>query len=139
MMQGQSQEGRETPRRKLQAIVADDSDVTRDLICRLLQDYEGVEVIAIARNGKEAVESVRLLQPDLVLMDVNMPEMNGLRATQLIKEFPAPPKVLVISFDVEVAKRASGTATGPDAVCDKLELHENLWRSLCRLFPELEP
>lgn len=68
----------------MRIIIADDHTLFRDGLRSLLDAY-GAEVVAEARNGREAVELSRLHRPDLVLMDLTMPEMGGLAATRMIK------------------------------------------------------
>jgi two-component system chemotaxis response regulator CheB len=77
------------------AVVADDSHFMRSVISDLLEDG-GIEVIARARNGKEAVEAVVEHDPDVVTMDVEMPEMNGIEAVEMIMD-EQPTPVLMLS------------------------------------------
>ncbi len=65
-------------------VVVDDHDLVRSGLKRLLSDQEDFEVVGEAANGREAVELCRLMRPDLVIMDVRMPEMDGLTATREI-------------------------------------------------------
>src|SRR5690606_40439650 len=67
----------------MRVIIADDHGLFRDGL-RSLLEARGVEVVAEARNGREAVELARQLRPDIVLMDLTMPVMGGLEATRLI-------------------------------------------------------
>jgi DNA-binding NarL/FixJ family response regulator len=82
------------PRRVL---IADDHELIRDGFRRMLAYEEDFEVVGEASNGKEAVELCRRLEPDLVLMDVRMPEMDGLAATRAIKANQPGVSVLVVS------------------------------------------
>jgi len=75
--------------KKIKVLVADDHTIVRDGICALLALAGDIEVIGEASNGKEAIEMVRKLTPDVVIMDIAMPIMGGLEATHRIhKEFP---------------------------------------------------
>lgn len=75
---------------KCKVIVADDFPILRQFIVEELMTMDRVEVVAQAKDGREVVELTRLLKPDLVLMDVRMPELDGLKATALIhEEFPS--------------------------------------------------
>lgn len=73
------------------ALVVDDSAFMRKLISDMLNSHPEIEVVGIARNGKDAIEKVKVLRPDVITLDVEMPIMNGLDALQEIMEnYPTP-------------------------------------------------
>lgn len=80
-----------------QLLIADDHELIRDGYQRMLSREPDLEVIGEASNGREAVEMCRELGPDLVLMDVRMPGMDGLEATRTIKEELPNVSVLVVT------------------------------------------
>lgn len=81
----------------IRVLVVDDHAIFRQGICALLSRRKGIQVIGEAENGQQAIEQVRALKPDVVLMDIAMPGMNGLEATQEIhKSFPET-RVLVLT------------------------------------------
>ena len=81
-------------------LVADDHDLVRDGYRRMLDRESDLEVVGEASNGREAVELCRKLRPDLVLMDVRMPYMDGLEATREIKgELPTISVLVVTTYD----------------------------------------
>jgi DNA-binding NarL/FixJ family response regulator len=80
-----------------QVLIADDHELVRDGFKRLLSYQQDFEVVGEASNGREAVELCRSLKPDLVLMDVRMPQMDGLEATAAIKAERPEISVLVIT------------------------------------------
>lgn len=83
----------------IRVMIADDSRATQRLLKSLLDNEPGIEVVGTAGNGKEAVELYRAIRPDLVTMDIYMPEMDGLEATRLImSEFPDARIVIVSSL-----------------------------------------
>jgi serine/threonine protein kinase len=88
---------RETLLQQITLIIADDNLVISEGIKHLLYKFEDVRVIATAANGKEAAELVDQLRPDIVLMDFEMPEMDGLEATQLIKASVPNTRIIMMS------------------------------------------
>ncbi|MGC5346397.1 response regulator [Streptomyces sp. DT171] len=79
-------------------LIADDDEVTRSGLRTLLAAQPGISVVGEAADGVEAVEQVRRLRPDVVLMDVRMPRRDGIEATrQLLAEPAEPPEVVVIT------------------------------------------
>ncbi|WP_459194972.1 chemotaxis-specific protein-glutamate methyltransferase CheB [Halosimplex sp. J119] len=77
------------------AVVADDSHFMRSVISDILEEG-GIDVVSMARNGREAVEAVEATDPDVVTMDVEMPEMNGIEATDRIMS-TRPTPILMLS------------------------------------------
>jgi two-component system NarL family response regulator len=74
---------------RIKVLIADDHRVVREGLCAILKTKEDIEVVGDAQDGQEAVEKARALLPDVILMDVSMPRMNGVEATRIIKrEFP---------------------------------------------------
>jgi DNA-binding NarL/FixJ family response regulator len=84
-------------------IVADDHQVVRSGFAELLDTQPGFAVVGTAANGIEAVQLSRRLRPDVVLMDIRMPDMDGIEATrQLAGLGPGPPRVLILTtFDLD--------------------------------------
>ena len=78
-------------------MVVDDHDLVRMGITRMLDDDANIEVVGEAIDGDSAVIQVRALSPDVVLLDVNMPNINGVEATRRIKQFNPNIKVLAVS------------------------------------------
>ncbi|MFH7818103.1 protein-glutamate methylesterase/protein-glutamine glutaminase [Neobacillus thermocopriae] len=90
--------------KKYRILVVDDSAFMRRAICQILESDPHFTVVGIARNGLDAIEKVERLQPDLVTMDIEMPEMNGLAALEhIMKTFPTP-IVMLSSYTKEGAK-----------------------------------
>jgi DNA-binding NarL/FixJ family response regulator len=85
---------------KIRVLVTDDHAMVRDGICALLALTGDIEAVGIAANGKEALEIVRELMPDVVLMDISMPIMDGVEATRRIhKEFPKVKVLALTQYD----------------------------------------
>src|ERR1051325_6888319 len=81
---------------KISVLIVDDITSTLDNLQKLLSFEEDIEVVATAMNGREAVEEGKRLHPHIVLMDVNMPEMDGIQATEaLATEAPNSPVIIM--------------------------------------------
>jgi len=86
--------------KKIKVLIADDHTLVRQGIRSLLALAADIEIVGEAADGREAVEKVRQLGPDVVLMDLAMPKMGGLEATRRIRrEFPATKVLAVTQYD----------------------------------------
>jgi len=83
--------------RRIKVLLADDHAIVRQGLVYFLRMQEDVEIVGEAANGSEAVEAVRRYGPDVVLMDLIMPEMNGIEATRLIRQENEDVKVIVLT------------------------------------------
>ena len=87
---------------KIQILLVDDQYLVREGIASLLELEETIEVVGIAVNGKDAIAQAKNLQPNIVLMDVRMPEMNGVEATAKITQSLSTCQVIMLTtFDDE--------------------------------------
>lgn len=83
---------------KIKLVLADDHAVVRSGLRMLLQAQPDIEIVGEAETGAQALAQVRRLQPDIILMDIQMPGMNGIEATRQIKEAYAETAVLVLTM-----------------------------------------
>jgi two-component system response regulator NreC len=83
---------------QIKLILADDHAVVRSGLRMLLEVQSDIEIIAEVENGADAVKQTRLLQPDIVLMDIQMPGLNGIEATKQIKELAPKTAVLALTM-----------------------------------------
>jgi two-component system chemotaxis response regulator CheB len=84
---------------RIRVVVIDDSLVAREMLAQILASDTGIEVVGMATNGREGAEMVERLRPDLATMDIHMPEMDGLAATERIMAY-TPTPILVVSSSV---------------------------------------
>ena len=82
---------------RITVVVVDDHPIVRKGLVTFLQTYEDFEIIGEAENGEEAVELVRKLNPDILLMDLLMPVMNGVEATRIISKENKQLKILILT------------------------------------------
>ncbi|WP_369186182.1 response regulator [Streptomyces sp. R08] len=96
--QGQG-EGRREQQPLVRVVVADDQTAVREALATVLDLQPGVEVVATAKDGGEAVRAAEEHSPDVILMDLNMPRMDGVEATRLVSErFPGVAVVVLTTF-----------------------------------------
>ncbi len=85
----------------VRVLLVDDHDLVRTGIRRLLEDTEGIEVVGEARSGEEALTVAPAADPEVVLMDVNMPGMGGLEATRKLLRINPAIRIIVVSVHVD--------------------------------------
>jgi two-component system, NarL family, response regulator LiaR len=88
----------------ISVLIVDDHPIVRHGLRTLLELQEGIQVVGEAGNGKKAVELTANLKPDVVLMDLMMPELDGISATQQIVELKQPTRVIALTSFVEDEK-----------------------------------
>lgn len=82
---------------KFRVLIVDDIAETRENIRKLLQFESDIDVVAVARTGREAIQLTQEVNPDVVLMDINMPDMDGIAATEIIRQKMPSVQVVVLS------------------------------------------
>jgi pilus assembly protein CpaE len=93
---------------KTLVVVVDDTDESREMILRMLQFDSNIEVIGTAKTGIEAIEAAQKLKPDVMIMDINMPDMDGITATEAIRKKVPFIQVVILSVqsDANYMRRA---------------------------------
>jgi DNA-binding NarL/FixJ family response regulator len=113
----------------MRVLLADDHALFRDGL-RSLLEARGVDVVGEARNGREAVDLSKRLQPDVVLMDLSMPELNGLAATRLISAEQPQVKVVILTASEEDADLFEAIKSGAQGYLFKNVASDELFRLL---------
>ena len=97
---------------KITVLIADDSSAVRDGLQSILRAYPDIKVVGEATNGVEATAKAEQLQPKVILMDAQMPELDGIEATRQIKERWPNIKILLLTVHTEYIEAA--LAAGAD-------------------------
>lgn len=85
-----------TPRTRV--MIVDDHPMVAEGVQAILETYDDIEVVATLGNGRDAIDRLEALRPDVVLLDLNMPEMNGLTATEIMLERRPGTRILILSM-----------------------------------------
>jgi DNA-binding NarL/FixJ family response regulator len=115
-------------------LLVDDNALIRRGIRSVLDQYEDVRIIAEATNGLEAIQYARMLGPDLILMDIRMPEMDGVQATRIIKQ--EQPDCVIVGLSVvqtgpmREALLQAGATTFLSKDCVTMELYAAIQKLL---------
>ena len=116
--------GRQPKVQSIRVLVVDDNSIVRDALCRIIQRSADLELVGAAADGLEAVEKAASLAPDVVVMDVNMPRLDGLGAARQISQQHPASHVLMLTMYPEMA-RAAREAGASDTIlkdCSPSEL-----------------
>jgi DNA-binding NarL/FixJ family response regulator len=120
---------------KLRILIADDHEVVRRGLAALLQTHEGWEICGEAADGREAVEKAKQLKPDFIILDIGMPNLNGLAATRQLAQHDPSFKIIVLTItdsDQVIREALDAGARGfvlkSDAVRDLVSAIEALQR-----------
>ena len=114
-------------------LLVDDHEGFINAVIRHLRKHAWIDIAGTAANGIEAIARSESLRPDVVLMDLAMPEMGGLQATRLIKAQDAPPYVVIVSHFDDAEHREHALRAGSDAFVSKLTYIQEVMPLLERL------
>jgi len=120
-------------------LIVDDHAQMRALIRGIVAQEPGLRVVGEAEDGAEAIRLTHQLRPDLILLDLSMPRVNGLEALRRIKGERPETKVIIVTVHAEDAYRRAAEANGADAVVVKKTLMRVLVPTLRRLCGSMPP
>lgn len=107
--------------RVLRVVIIDDSVLIQRQLAEVLGEDEGIEVVAVAGDGREGLRLVRQMRPDVVTLDIRLPGMNGLEVLEELGNDPDPPRVVVLTSYPEPAYRLRCAELGADLFLNKAE------------------
>lgn len=109
----------EAPRPPIRLLIAEDHELTRYGLSLALEEKPGLSLVGEAENGAQIVELAMAEQPDLILMDIGMPVMDGIAATRKIKESLPETRILMLTSHKEEEEVYAALSAGADAYCMK--------------------
>ena len=121
----------------VKVLIADDNEEFRTSLSQLIREQDGFEIIAEAKNGREALTLTQILTPDIVFLDISMPEMNGLDAAKAIKESSPHTQIIFVTIHEERTYRAVAEFLPADGFISKAFLKLDLKNVLRKLKPTL--
>jgi len=103
----------------LRILIADDSSLVRKLLRKCLEEEPGWQICAEAGSGKAAIETAQQVHPDLIILDLSMPALNGLATAKILRKLmPALPLIMYTAFQTEPLEREA-LAAGVSSVVPK--------------------
>ncbi len=118
----------------IRMLVADDHAIIREGLCKILEFEKDIEVVGEAKNGIEAAQKVKDLVPDIVLMDIDMPELDGIATTRMIKKESPHTKVIILTVHKEEEHLFSAIKAGAIGYILKEDDSKNLLSSIRAAF-----
>ncbi|HEY9634798.1 MAG TPA: response regulator transcription factor [Coleofasciculaceae cyanobacterium] len=115
---------------RIQLLIVEDDPMMRVGLKHLLSAYPQLEIIGIAEDGYVGVEATTTLQPDVVLMDVGMPHLDGIVATQQIKQTLGSIKVIILTSHTDQTEVLAALGSGADGYCVKGTSVEQLVKAI---------
>ncbi len=119
----------------MRVLLVDDNESFLETLIRYVKTFPSVQIVGKAVSGEEALKQCNRLKPDLVLMDIKMPGINGFETTRIIKSIENPPKVLLLSFNENPEYKTESIRSGADGYLAKSEISSGLLRQITSIFP----
>jgi len=104
---------------KIKILITDDHQLVREGVEAMFQGVKDMEVVGMASTGEEAINMIRTIKPDVVLMDIIMPGMNGIEATRWIKEIDESIRIIIVTMEISKEYVSAGIKSGVDGYLPK--------------------
>ena len=100
-------------------LIVDDAPAVREALMWLLENEADLEVVGEAEDGREALQRATELEPDVVILDIELPHLDGYAVTRSLKQMPEPPLVFLLSAHGDPLSRKRGVEAGSDGFIEK--------------------
>jgi HD-GYP domain-containing protein (c-di-GMP phosphodiesterase class II) len=121
-------------KKKIKLFIADDSKAVRDSLNLLFSSQDKIEVVGVAADGFEALQKIETTQPDVALLDIRMPHLEGLELASILKERLPQLKIVILTLHEEREKISSAAKKGVDAFLIKGEPAEKVIETVRRVY-----
>ena len=118
----------------MRVLLVDDNKNFLESLSRFLGPYPAIEIIGKVSDGKAALEICSRLNPELVMMDIRIPGINGFETARIMKTLENPPRILLLSFNDETEYLAESLSSGADGYLAKSDIISELFRQLSSIF-----
>lgn len=110
----------------IRVLLADDNTTFLAAVRQFLSSLTDTEVVGVAHNGRDAIAMCNALRPDLTLLDIGMPQMNGLEAARQMQQWPDPPLIVFLSMHNGQAYRDAARQVGARGFISKADFVEEI-------------
>lgn len=110
----------------MKVLLADDSQLILDRLQGMLSDFKGAQVVAALKNGKDSLDFIKSLNPDLVIIDINMPLLTGLQVLEAIKKENHKAVFIILTFYASTYFREKAMILGADYFFSKVDDFEKV-------------
>jgi DNA-binding NarL/FixJ family response regulator len=125
--------------KSIHVLIVDDYALVRQAIRSMLGVYPDIHIVGEARNGLEAISLVEKFRPSVVLMDINMPKMNGIEATAQITKGHLDTMIIGFSVNATTANQEAMKRAGAVQLIPKDAAAEELYEAICKAVRNCEP
>lgn len=122
---------------RIGVVIADGNEVYREVLGRVIESLPGLELLGSVSSGCQALVTVAARRPDLLLLDLQLPDINGLQTLALIRQCHPATRVIIMAGDDAQEVRATCMAQGADAFVSKRRLHNELRRGVAEACHDL--
>ncbi len=110
----------------MKILIADDSQLILERLQEMLSDFKGAEIVAALKNGLDSLELIKSLNPDLVIIDINMPKLTGLQVLEAIKKENSKAIFIILTFYASKYFREKAISLGADYFFSKVDDFEKV-------------
>jgi DNA-binding NarL/FixJ family response regulator len=110
----------------MRVLIADDSDLILERLDQVLKQFEEVTIVGVCKSGTDALDTLLFLKPDLAILDIKMPGLNGLEILKEIRKEKLNMKVIILTFHATDFHRQAAILAGADYFLSKVDDFEML-------------